>query len=168
MQYSNINNNVFRQFLSSLEEVYLHQHIKTYFDEPKFLSGLLINETLHYKILCNLFGLKYQKGNFVFMSQQLEQKFKQLDLIYNFEDIRKYALLQIYSNEQLINLLIVCTEEHNRLQFIQNQELINQSCDSTADEAYPANGLTPEYKSMEAYAYNEHHYMVKRMLERAI
>jgi hypothetical protein len=102
------------------------------------------------------------------MSQQLEQKFKQLDLIYNFEDLRKYALLQIYSNEQLINLLIVCTEEHNRLQFIENQELINQSCDKVTEEAYLSDELTPEYQSMEVYAYNEHHYMVKRMLERAV
>jgi len=168
MQYSNINNNVFRQFLVSLDEVYLQQHIKTYFDDPKFLSGLLINETLHYKTLCNLFGLKYQKGNFVFMAQQLEQKFKQLDLIYNFEDLRKYALLQIYTNEQLINLLIVCTEEHNRLQFVENQELINQSIENVAEEAYLYDQLTPEYQTMEVYAYNEHHFMVKRMLERAV
>ena len=168
MQYSNINNNVFRQFLVSLGEVYLQQHIKTYFDDPKFLSGLLINETLHYKTLCNLFGLKYQKGNFVFMAQQLEQKFKQLDLIYNFEDLRKYALLQIYTNEQLINLLIVCTEEHNRLQFVENQELINQSIEKVAEEAYLSDQLTPEYQTMEVYAYNEHHFMVKRMLERAV
>jgi hypothetical protein len=168
MQYSNINNSVFRQFLISLDEVYLHQHIKTYFDDPKFLSGLLINETLHYKTLCNLFGLKYQKGYFVFMAQQLEQKFKQLDLIYNFEDLRKYALLQIYSNEQLINLLVVCTEEHNRLQFIENQELINQSIEKVAEEAYLSDQLTPVYQTMEVYAYNEHHFMVKRMLERAV
>lgn len=168
MKYSKIDNNVFRLFLSSLDETYLQMHVKSYFNDPKFLSGLLINETLHYKTLCSIFGLRYQKGNFLAMSQQLENKFRQLDLIYDNDDLRKTALLQIYSSEQLINLLVVCTEEHNRLKFIENQEIINQECDQIQDEAYAADAITPEYQSMQVYAYNEHHFMVKQLLERAV
>lgn len=168
MTYSNINNNVFRQFLNSLDQVYLQQQVRSYFNTPQFLSGLLINETLHYRTLCHIFGLRYQKGNFVFMAQQLEQKFRQLDMIQSPDDLRKTALLQIYSNEQLINLLIVCTEEHNRLNLIENQEAINQALELAMSEAIVPTALTPEYESMQVYAYNEHQYMVKQLLEKAI